>query len=67
MYETHQQATGVICKVNGRFYRNKGSKNRQKSKFKKILGKHMMLKTHQHIGGVIYEEIYQQKCQKSKL
>ena len=22
-----------------------------------------MLKTHQHVGGVIYEEIYQQKCQ----
>ena len=26
----------------------------------------MMLKTHQHVGGVIYEEIYQQKCQISK-
>ena len=52
MYKTHQQATGVICKVN---------KNRQKSKFKgKKKEKIMMLKTHQHVGGVIYEEIYQQ-------
>ena len=25
-----------------------------------------MYKTHQHVGGVIYEEIYQQKCQISK-
>ena len=32
----------------------------------KKIEKHMMLKTHQHVGGVIYEEMYEQKCQISK-
>ena len=40
-----------------------GIKVAKTGKNQNLKKKNMMLKTHQHVGGVIYEEIYQQKCQ----